>query len=633
MDLARKLALAAALATTLVACGSKDQGESSNSPFMPHDIPEIDPMVRFPIHKPEKKLTGPAQNKAIVFGGNCEGRKERSNMFFEPFKSLTTSLAKHGWNPDVFYGSKSIEPAASYEDLVKAAGGSSSVDEGSLENLFAAMDSALALPRGSQLLLVVIDHGDPMTQSNAHGWCVTYTRSEVGGSSVTVQMPMNFAPFSKRLEILREEGMRIGVVDASCYSGGAIAVLSAQACVVSEQTRNRYARGTDLVTSLERVVGRSLYAKQSLDEVYLQALSDERESAVNQPGITGFVKKDDISESLTRWLSRYDSGDGDSFWDEKYDEAFPSTGDDLDRIRAYLLRPRAKLSADDETTLNNLFTVESELQTRTSLEGALNDLRKREVLEKTRFAEATPEQFVEELKGLLGELRELQLEIHFRVPKNLQQGVYRPLSFNYFLKDLKSELDRWVWAPGPHSNRIHNDEVIFFHSALFAYRDVVFGEPAAWQKKDTRDYLARFGIVSELQSTFAYQQVADRLPLPGEARDQLVAALKTARDEAVSKLDPSVKKKIDRYLELSEKLRGHVRSSDAIRFNRMQKVSLRLRAIDFLNWKRQLMLPKNAGSEDARQFQQCLDFKLGSRPKPAVTEDPVKAEDEDPIGG
>ncbi len=648
MNFARKLAVAAALATTLGACRDPKQdtpSKASSSPVMPREIPEIDPMVRFPIHPPAQKLEGPAQNKAIVFGGNCEGRKDRANMFFDSFTSLAGKLTRHGWNPDVFYSAKATEPAAAYETLSRAVGnhGQLAVGEGTLENLFAALDSAMALPRDSQLLLVVLTHGGPAVESHAHTWCATYTVSETGERK-TVGMTMNFAPFFKRLEVLRREGVRIGIVDASCYSGGAVETLSWHACVVSGQAQNRYARGHGITQALEQILDRTNAPRlPSLDHVFLAALAEARTNEVNQPAVTGFMNKNDISESITRWLSRYDSSDVDSaFWNEQYDAAFPPAGDDLENIQAYLLRPRSEPPVEDRALLASLWgDGVYELQTHTRLEDALKDLRRREASDRTRFADASAEQLFVELKTLMEELRETRLEIHFRLPSALQRGAYR----NLRLESLKEQLDIWVYDSGLTLHRVVRDEIVFHQTAMNAYADLIFGTPADWQKRDTRDYMARFGLVSVALAEFPYQRVAERLPVPsglslGEvtaAQTQLVAALSASRDAAVLKLDPSVKQKIDRYLEISQKLRGYVRSAEAIRFNRMQKVSLRLRAIDFLNWKREQLKPAHASSEAARQFQQCLDFKFEKRAESAKKDAKPDALPEvdplNPIGG
>lgn len=648
MDFARKLAVAVGLAMTLAACGAKrgTEGEVLPSPSstqsvippaMPPEVPALDPLARFPLRKAQKQLEGPAQNKAIIFGGNCEGRKDRANIFWNSFKGVSTKLTTFGWKPDLLYSVRSAENGQTYEDLTRIAGNPTvNVGEGSLENLFASLDAAMTLPRGSQLLLVVLTHGWPATQARAHSWCVTYTQVETGEVK-TADMAVDYPPFYKRLEMLREAGVRVGIVDESCYSGGSLDVLSTQACVVTTQTRNRYAREGTVLGAFDRVFDHAnLRGTSNFSDLYLALLSEARTDSVDQPGLTGFVKKNDVSERLARWLVRYDfeSATDGSAWNQRYDRAFPVEGDDLEAIRAYLLRERPELNGEEQARLENYFGRDvPELRTRSSLQAALDDLKQREIADRTRFADGAPEQLLVELKALMLDLEQTALEVHYRLSPAMTDKYFRGLRLEHLL----APLQKWVVrAPGQRTeSRIQNGEVVFGQSALNAYADLVFGEAGELEKTDTKNYVARAGLITQSEAASAYHQVADHLaPSAGldargivQARVELVGALKLARDAAVFKMDPAVKSKINRYLELSQKLRGYVRSTDAFRYNRMQKVSLRMRAADFLVWERKLLEAPAPRSEEARQFQPCLDFKFESPvnqvPKPG----------DDPIGG
>jgi hypothetical protein len=96
--------------------------------------------------------------------------------------------------------------------------------------------NSLSLKKGDQFILIVNGHGVPR-QPGKQAHLVAF-----GDKSF-----LDMEGISKNIEALTQAGVRVAVIDESCYSGNTIDLSSTGACVISAQNRFNYSRTISLV--------------------------------------------------------------------------------------------------------------------------------------------------------------------------------------------------------------------------------------------------------------------------------------------------------------------------------------------------------------------------------------------------
>ncbi|MBI3543498.1 MAG: hypothetical protein HY075_09525 [Deltaproteobacteria bacterium] len=148
-----------------------------------------------------------APNHALVVGGGCEEKdahntsdgeygdktgasKGHYNLFRPEFETAYHALSSNGWDTTVQYDS------SAWEKPVPGAVASNK------KAFFAALEREIANP-GEQFLLAISSHGSPAP----HFFCL---------GDGTYMYVKDIAPYLKRL---KDKGVKVAVLDGSCYSG------------------------------------------------------------------------------------------------------------------------------------------------------------------------------------------------------------------------------------------------------------------------------------------------------------------------------------------------------------------------------------------------------------------------------
>lgn len=161
--------------------------------------------------------SGAAANRAILWGGNCNegrpGEEQLKTQMLQAQNDVKRVVSLAGYSSTLLHDSNPSDPnGASKEKL--------------LESIDAYINSK---PKaGDKLLLSFETHG---SQHPSHGICSN------DGSYLEV------AVLKPRLEALKKAGVKIAVLDASCYSGGSVSTLGDVACVLSSSMADRPAIG------------------------------------------------------------------------------------------------------------------------------------------------------------------------------------------------------------------------------------------------------------------------------------------------------------------------------------------------------------------------------------------------------
>ena len=210
--------------------------------------------------------SGPAWavNRAIVFGGNCDGPTDR-NSFLYNMATASSALSKNGWQVENLYSGASARCTLLHSDpkcsatppsadccplgvdpqgwnvsiYAKIAGiAPEEIQVASKDNLVKALNDAQSLGPSDQLLILFETHGSPAVPAMLYGHGVCGDGSvSIGAQKFDSDAKPD--PFYGALDQLKAKGVKMAIIDDSCYSGGSITDFGSYGCVLSAGTSNR----------------------------------------------------------------------------------------------------------------------------------------------------------------------------------------------------------------------------------------------------------------------------------------------------------------------------------------------------------------------------------------------------------
>ena len=188
--------------------------------------------------------------RAIVIGGACEFGT--INSFFQETTLGSAVLKSHGWDVRILYaGAKArcgsagapcpknmvqeqwtlgafSQMANQSPDLIK---------EATRAELYQALDSACTeMPSGSEVLFLYNGHGGPLYAHMGHALCL---EPAPGSASVIDTLDTTEAAYQTKLACIHDKGIKLAVIDDSCYGGASVASAAKYGCVLSGTTANR----------------------------------------------------------------------------------------------------------------------------------------------------------------------------------------------------------------------------------------------------------------------------------------------------------------------------------------------------------------------------------------------------------
>lgn len=572
----------------------------------------------------EQSLGQPV-SRAIIFGGNCEVGWERpgkKNMFFPSVHSLTASLRARHWETQVLFSNPTDADADQLRQLQEISG--QEVQAATVDRLLRALESSLALPKGSQLLIQISTHGSPMHKDGekgevSHGICASALSGgfkALDGLTVPLyrdaeMMPIDFAPFVLRLKALRDRGIKLALTDSSCYGGGSVTALSDYACVLSEQARNRSSRNRK-VELLDFFLDSKHLAHPSMNDAFWEYLTHEEFQNVNvyaamQPQISSFSRPLDISESFAYFLGDVPDLMGSGLeamvineYNKFYDNAYAPNknfGKELSYYidgllkqnddAAWLGAEMAKKMGTDRLPsyafLLRKFMEEAKVVSELDILDQKRDLSLSQVISRQRA-----------YKELYNEISDKSFSFSYTVSERMSD-----VSLNLLDGDvLKMFLEKYLFLEGGKFNansakglvRVEDLPIAYFDDATDAAELMIFDEDAETRVGEALDALDKRGFRGSID----------------EFRFELQAEILAAREASLTKIRSPLKEKIRKLRDLSASLVGH-RWTRMIDYPIISSEAKLLRAYEFLAWRKRMAVKVN--SNDAAEAKRIESFK------------------------
>lgn len=240
-------------------------------------------------------------------GGGCD-QPGKANGFLEPLQLVAKALQRKNWNVSVLFP----EPAQFTADSVK-------VNDLNKENFISYLNiAARDLNAGDELLVYIDTHGGGTWPGHAHSLCL-----DSGGKD---SLQINDPAFTSVLQNLKLKGIKIAIIDDSCYGGASVALLGEYACVLSGQSANSEGWGdTQAGSPIAQAISRLSYSTEaektakvfkggteySFDELYLQSLATTYlRFPQNQPQYSAQIPHSETAELLEDSFNSGKSIDG-----------------------------------------------------------------------------------------------------------------------------------------------------------------------------------------------------------------------------------------------------------------------------------------------------------------------------------
>ena len=193
-----------------------------------------------------------AGNKYMYSFGGAGDLAE--NTFTADFKLLSVSAKGYGWkNQILFNGSHQQD----LDEVQKAAGDPTKgfSDKNLTDSLQQIAKDATAnkIKTGDQVLIVIDTHGTPDSSGKSHKVACNDSICDLGKLDQTVRT-------------LEAKGVKVAIVDLSCYSGHSQNLASAKTCVISGTTADDVGWSTFATHFIS-----SIHPGQSLEDVFLTA--------------------------------------------------------------------------------------------------------------------------------------------------------------------------------------------------------------------------------------------------------------------------------------------------------------------------------------------------------------------------
>lgn len=205
-------------------------------------------------------------NLMVYFGGGGEKGQDRVNLFLEEYEAaIGFRNLNPSWQTELFFSSTHVPPESKkmlepYKEFTQKSYGKE------IKELIRDIDNG-KISKGSQLLIEIDTHGAPEQ-----------------GHEFTHQVAMGQAYVSlDNLKELRDaaeaHGVKLAIVDDSCYSGNTLKLATEKTCVITATTADNFGYGETAAAFISNLTNHG-----NLEEAFL-ASRKESESP-SQPQIS-----------------------------------------------------------------------------------------------------------------------------------------------------------------------------------------------------------------------------------------------------------------------------------------------------------------------------------------------------------
>jgi len=167
------------------------------------------------------------------FGGAGDAGE---NLFTNEFQNISTTAQRNGWQNQILFGRNPSESAKVQNNA------SSPVKEFSQKNFKDSLDQIVSdaqsgkIKSGDQVLIMIDSHGSPYLTSHSDG-----TVDKAHNVSCS-DGDCSLGPLEQVIKTLESKGVKVALVDLSCYSGQSMNLASSKTCVVSATSANDVSR-------------------------------------------------------------------------------------------------------------------------------------------------------------------------------------------------------------------------------------------------------------------------------------------------------------------------------------------------------------------------------------------------------
>ena len=316
-----------------------------------------------------------AKNVALTIGGGCDATLS-TEMAKETAK-MHDSMTKRGWESSIVFGDDK-------EDLERVRSHTSSSHLQSKSFTKAALISELdriagSVSKNDQFLMNIVTHGAPGKElaDKDHFICMG------NGQKISVNDP----DFQAGIKRIHDKGVKIAVLDDSCYGGGSIDAFKDYGCVLSTQSSELVSTAiydwydpntTFGVTSILRdLMDRPEASSFNLEDLYIETLdnySGRLEIGLPVfPQISTDPKGNALSDDLAYLIGEDDKLAPYSSFNLKYEdtELKSLSSDelqlvfaDLDKMKQYICKRQIEASKDLDVFLEDGLNIAEKMRMR-----------------------------------------------------------------------------------------------------------------------------------------------------------------------------------------------------------------------------------------------------------------------------
>lgn len=246
-----------------------------------------------------------------IIGGGGDSREQKAAQFVTPFKNFignTPQVANvlfDGVHPESY-----AQVQASTTKTVEK------FNHATIENFLNRMASDIEsgkIKTGDQVLIYIANHGSPKNEATETHF-ISVDKQAVGPDEKRLQdQPLNLDELKKIRDLCKKKGIKLALIDGSCYSGNSLALADENTCVISSASRSQvsFQSFADNMTA-------NLKSGTNLEDAFLKARASSvgGRPAISTPqGVELMKELEDLDSGLYSGDMIY-SFQGDRFYDQ-----------------------------------------------------------------------------------------------------------------------------------------------------------------------------------------------------------------------------------------------------------------------------------------------------------------------------
>jgi hypothetical protein len=220
----------------------------------------------------------------VIMGGGGEPNKP-TTIFDNELKNASEFVRKSDWNTKVvFNGGHSETEAIAARAAQKSGGQNTHFTQANYEALITEYENKILsgqIRSGDQLLLMISSHGSQTGNgSKTHFISTSSAKKQELANYQTLEGSslVSLDRLEKLTKLAEQKGIKLGILDFSCYSGVTQQLANSNTCVISSTGPNHFAWGGTPETFASQFT-KSMNSGKTLEDVFLEAMRNKRETS------------------------------------------------------------------------------------------------------------------------------------------------------------------------------------------------------------------------------------------------------------------------------------------------------------------------------------------------------------------